>query len=304
MQRIIFYFTCIALILTSTASAKDYAGSYVFQNETGAITLTLQEDERAGYRGNLTANGNAFDLRGIVQNGLLTGTLGDDLDALVFQAELKGSYLTIIIAETDDNNNPIPSTAKKFVLQRQSAVKKGTASKKTAADKAQIFINNVVISKQQISEIEKTYGIQPRPGKYWYDSRSGLYGVVGYPAYGFMLAGHSFGKLRRTASNGHTGVLVNGREIPQSEWAVWSYMLGYWIQPGAYWLDHRGNAGYEGNPTPVVNLYAAAQQNAYRGRGGSGDNFWSSRFSAGNYDSGNQRGYVSVPGHGPIGYGF
>jgi hypothetical protein len=112
VQRIIFYFTCIALILTSTASAKDYAGSYVFQNETGAITLTLQEDDRAGYRGNLTANGNAFDLRGIVQNGLLTGTLGDDLDALVFQAELKGSYLTIIIAETDDNNNPIPSTVK------------------------------------------------------------------------------------------------------------------------------------------------------------------------------------------------
>ena len=222
----------------------------------------------------------------------------------MFQAELKGSYLTIIIVETDDNNNPIPGTAQKFVLQRQSAVKKGTAPKKTAADKAQIFINTVVLSKQQIIEFEKTYGIQPRPGKYWYDSKSGLYGVVGYPAYGFMFAGHSFGKLRRNASNGHTRVFVNGREIPQSEWAVWSYMLGYWIQPGMYWLDHQGNAGYQGNPTPVVNLFVAAQQNTYRGRGGSGDNFWSSRFSAGNYDSGNQRGYVSVPGHGPIGYGF
>ena len=304
MKKFILYFTCIALILASNASANDYAGSYFFRNETGAITLTLQKDESAGYRGNLTANENAFDLRGIVQNGLLTGTLGDDLDALMFQAELKGNYLTIIIVQTDDNNNPIPSTAQKLVLQRQSAVKKDTTPKKTAADKAQISINDVVLSKQQILEFEKTYGIQPRPGKYWYDSRSGLYGVVGYPAYGFMLAGHNFGKLNRNASNGHTGVLVNGREIPQSEWAVWSYMLGYWIQPGAYWLDHHGNAGYEGNPTPVVNLYAAAQQNAYRGRGGSGDNFWSSRFSAGNFDSGNQRGYVSVPGHGPVGYGF
>ena len=81
-------------------------------------------------------------------------------------------------------------------------------------------------------------------------------------------------------------------------------MLGYWIQMGSYWLDEKGNAGYEGNPTPLVNLYLAARQNAYQGRGSTGDNFWSSRFSAGNYDSGNQRGYVSVPGYGPVGYGF
>ena len=34
------------------------------------------------------------------------------------------------------------------------------------------------------------------------------------------------------------------------------------------------------------------------------DNFWSSGLGAGNYDSDNQRGYVNVPGHGPVGYGF
>jgi hypothetical protein len=61
LPKAIFYFTCIAFILASTASAKDYAGSYVLGNETGAITLTLQKDESAGYRGNLTANGNTFD---------------------------------------------------------------------------------------------------------------------------------------------------------------------------------------------------------------------------------------------------
>jgi hypothetical protein len=36
----------------------------------------------------------------------------------------------------------------------------------------------------------------------------------------------------------------------------------------------------------------------------SGDNFWSTPFSAGNHDPGNQRGYVSVPGVGPVGYGL
>ena len=74
-------------------------------------------------------------------------------------------------------------------------------------------------------------------------------------------------------------------------------------------MDKDGNAGYEGNRLPVVNLFlafqrnAAAQGNAYN-HGGGGDNMWSSGFSAGNYDQGNQRGYVSVPGHGPVGYGF
>jgi hypothetical protein len=167
-----------------------------------------------------------------------------------------------------------------------------------------VIINGVVLSEKQITELKQIYKIKPIPGNYWYDTRSGLYGAVGFPAYGFMLAGHSYGKLETNASNGNTGVFVNGRELPQPEWAVWSQLLGYMIQPGKYWFDHNGNAGYEGNPIPTENLYMAAQRNSYRGSGSGGDNFWSSRFGAGNYDSGNQRGYVSVPGHGPIGYGF
>jgi hypothetical protein len=106
------------------------------------------------------------------------------------------------------------------------------------------------------------------------------------------------------ASNGNTGVYTNGRHLPYTEWVVWSKLLGYIIQPGRYWLDANGNAGYEGVPIPFENLYLAAKRNAYRGPGGGGDNSWSTRFGAGNYDSGNQRGYVSVPGHGPVGYGF
>jgi hypothetical protein len=206
------------------------------------------------------------------------------------------------MVETDEANQPILSTAQTLIFQRQSM--QDDSAKQKDTDSKEVIINNIALSKEQIEELVKTYGIEPQPGNYWYDTKSGLYGVSGYPAYGFMYPGHNFGSLRRDVSNGNTSVVVNGRELPQPEWAVWSYMLGYWIQPGFYWLDDKGNAGYEGNPLPVVNLFVAAQQNAYQGKGGSGDNFWSSRFSAGNYDSGNQRGYVSVPGYGPIGYGF
>jgi len=54
---------------------------------------------------------------------------------------------------------------------------------------------------------------------------------------------------------------------------------------------------------PLENLYLAAQRNNYKGAGSGGDNFWFTRFSAGNSNSQNTQGYVIVPGYGPVGYG-
>lgn len=167
-----------------------------------------------------------------------------------------------------------------------------------------VIINGITLGTPELKQLTDLYKVVPKPGKYWYDATSGLYGVEGYPAFGFMLPGHKFGTLKANASAGNTGVYVNGRQLPQSEWAVWSQLLGTPIAPGRYWLDGSGNAGDEGNPYPTVNLYLAAQQSSYGGQGGGGDNFWTSRFSAGNYNADNSQGYVSVPGYGPIGYGF
>jgi hypothetical protein len=169
-------------------------------------------------------------------------------------------------------------------------------------DGGKIVINGNALSPDQLVQLENQYQVKAQPGNYWYDSKSGLYGVVGQAAYGFMYPDHDFGELDRYASGGNTGVIINGRELPQLEWVVWSQVLGYWIQQGSYWFDANGNAGYEGNPTPVVNLYVAASQNGYGGNSG-GDGFWSTRFSAGNSYAGNQTGYVSLPGGGIVGYG-
>ncbi|CAF3938425.1 unnamed protein product, partial [Rotaria sp. Silwood1] len=97
---------------------------------------------------------------------------------------------------------------------------------------------------------------------------------------------------------GNTQVLINGRELPQLEWIIWSQLLGYPIALGSYWLDDLGNAGYEGSPIPIINLYVAAKKNSYQGNKEAGDNFWSSRFGAGNSNADNTQGYVSVPGYG------
>ena len=167
-----------------------------------------------------------------------------------------------------------------------------------------VLINGQALSQAQINEFEEAYGQKPDAGNYWYDAKSGLYGAVGYQAFGFMLPGHSYGRLSRTASNGNAGVFINSRELPQAEWLIWGQIVGAPIQIGSYWLDAQGNAGYEGSDIPIINLYLAALANSYGGGGGGGDNFWSSRFSAGNYNADNSQGYVSVPGVGPVGYGF
>ncbi len=294
---------CIALLFSgSLALAQDFSGKYFIQTAEGEVALTLKANDQGGYSGTLTGNGNSFQLSGIIQGGFLSGTVGEG--GIIFQAGLSGEYLSMTMVEVDQFGNMLPQTTQQFVFQRRSDAPNNTDEIAAAENDGAVIINGITLTEAQISELEKNYGVRPKPGNYWYDAKCGLYGVVGYPAYGYMLPGHDFGTLARDASAGNTGVFVNKRELPQNEWAVWSYMIGYWIQPGSYWLDNKGNAGYEGSSIPVVNLYVAAQQNAYRGQGGSGDNFWSSRFSAGNYDSGNQRGYVSVPGHGPIGYGF
>jgi hypothetical protein len=175
----------------------------------------------------------------------------------------------------------------------------------------EVRVNGEVLSVSQLAEIERIYRVRPKPGDYWYDAVSGLYGLIGRPAYGFMFPGHKLGNLAEDASAGNTGVFVNRRRIPLSEWLVWSNVLGAAVLPGRYWMDGRGNVGYEGVPIAVLNLYVVAAQNAQRrmgwaggGSGGGGDNFWSSRFSAGNHNADNSQGYVSVPGYGPVGYGF
>ncbi|MBI2836966.1 MAG: hypothetical protein HYX75_01515 [Acidobacteria bacterium] len=171
-----------------------------------------------------------------------------------------------------------------------------------------VRINGTVLGESQLSELTMLYGQRPASGDYWYDARSGLYGLMGQPCAGTIAAGHNFGHVPRDASRGDSGVLLNGRELPVGEWIFLSQVSGSPVQPGSYWLDAAGNAGVEGIDVPLINLFLAAQQLQAqvqgRAAGGGGDNFWSTSFSAGNCNSDNSQGYVSVPGYGPVGYGF
>lgn len=166
---------------------------------------------------------------------------------------------------------------------------------------AAIVINGMTLNEAQISTLTKLYGKAPVAGNYWYDAKSGFQGTIGQPTAGQIAAGLPLGTLARNASNGDTGVIVNGRELPAVELNFFQQFVGA-IPAGSYWLDATGNVGVAGSDTPLVNLAAAAK--ARGGTTGGGDNFWSTNFSAGNSNADNSQGYVSVDGYGPVGYGF
>lgn len=171
------------------------------------------------------------------------------------------------------------------------------------AARPSVIVNGVPLTAAQLEDFKQRYGAYPAAGDWWYDARSGLFGPRGGPAVSFMFPGHDYAPLDERASLGNTNVFINGRQLPIAEVNVWAQLVGSPVMPGRYWFDAQGNVGYEGMPYPIGNLYQLVQGRAAQGAGGGagGDNGWNTRFSAGNYNSDNSAGYVSVPGVGVLG---
>ena len=203
-----------------------------------------------------------------------------------------GAY---IIQGTDVNSDPGQPPA---TVQSGSVIQE---TNQAPAVDVSIAINGRALTAAEIQALTNQYGTVS-PGNYWYDDRSGLYGPMGGPTLGAIAAGYNFGSLDPNASHGDTNVFINGREITQAEVVFLSRYLGQ-VEPGPYWLNANGDFGVSGSGAPLGNLYASSASVASNGASG-GDNFWSTNFSAGNYNADNTQGYVSVPGEGPVGYGF
>jgi len=138
----------------------------------------------------------------------------------------------------------------------------------------EVFVNDKKIDSTTVILLETVYQVKIQPGSYWYDSFSGAWGLQGKATSGIMLANLNLGgKLKSNASNGNTGVFVNGRELPKSELYAMQTLLNDYIAPGYYWVDAYGNAGVAGQPAST-NLYQLDQQqkstfyrNSYTGTG-------------------------------------
>lgn len=124
---------------------------------------------------------------------------------------------------------------------------------------AQVVINGITLTPQQVAQL----GSVP-PGRYWYDAQTGAWGMEGGATQGFIQPGLPSGALSPSASNGRTGVFVNGRQLPQSDLMALQSAVGP-IYPGRYWCNANADCGIEGNMQPLVNLRS----------NGSGDGVWS-----------------------------
>ncbi|MCE3002017.1 MAG: hypothetical protein LW860_04835 [Xanthomonadaceae bacterium] len=138
-----------------------------------------------------------------------------------------------------------------------------------------IIVNGTPMAGATRDALAQRFGYTPRPGRYWYDVATGAWGLEGHGTAGFMMPGLALGgPLRADASNGRTGVFINGRELADSDVAgLWS--LGIPAQRGRWWVDAWGNAGPEGFPA-TFNVFAVARQAAASrgGGGGGGDSIW------------------------------
>jgi hypothetical protein len=134
--------------------------------------------------------------------------------------------------------------------------------------KLRTVINGVVLTDQQKAQFVRMYGVQPLAGEFWYDPRSGLWGVKGREAFGLIRPGHDYGSLSSNASAGTTGVFINGRQINLAEAIYIRNLLGS-VMPGRWWLDGAsGYFGLEGYAMPAGNLYQVARAAQSRGSGG------------------------------------
>jgi len=145
-----------------------------------------------------------------------------------------------------------------------------------------LFVNGVRIEDKTRQALEQAYGVPIKPGRYWYDRVSGVWGTEGGPAQGQIHPGLQLGgPLRANASRGDTGVFVNGRQLHRLDVAALRRCTQ--VIPGRYWVLANGVGGYEGAP-PSFNL-AVLCGNA----GGGGSSTRCENYGGGQFNCSNPR---------------
>ena len=152
------------------------------------------------------------------------------------------------------------------VQQRQTTAKQPmpAAQAITPTSSRSVIINGIRLSDQDLESLERAYRVRIRDGYYWYDRMNGSWGKQGGPTEGFILAGLNLGgPLRADASNGDTGVFINGRQLHRVDVArlqqIWP------VYRSRCWMDAYGNIGLEGQPA-FGNVWVAAAQAQGGGR--------------------------------------
>lgn len=111
-----------------------------------------------------------------------------------------------------------------------------------------VMINDYCLTAEEIQTLSKDFGIQFYEGNFWYDANSGAWGYKAGPTAGYLADNLPIRyPLRSDASNGQTGIYVNGRQLPLQDLVDLQQAFPTIFQ-GYYWLDGLGNFGLIGGP--------------------------------------------------------
>lgn len=148
----------------------------------------------------------------------------------------------------------------------------------------EVVVNGVRLDTGTKDALETAYGVRVPPARYWYDPVSGVWGLEGGPAQGQIHPGLRLGgPLRADASNGDTGVFVNGRQLHRLEVAALQRCTP--VYRGRYWIIANGIGGVEGMP-PSFNLAVLCGNAAGGGSSTQCEDYGNGQFNCSNQRSG------------------
>jgi len=115
-----------------------------------------------------------------------------------------------------------------------------------------VFVNGIEASADELVPLRTAMTVDPPPGHYWYDRRSGLWGLKYGPAVGFLDANLALGgshAMDEDVSRGKTHVVLNGRRLRDEDLLLLKG-IGFPCAVGRWWMDADGNYGEEMVTTP------------------------------------------------------
>ncbi len=108
----------------------------------------------------------------------------------------------------------------------------------------------IVITQLQRAILVRAYRTI-KPGRYWYDRVSGLWGEEGKPTFGHIMPGLDLGgACKADVPHENTKVFRNGWELTQAEVKMLQ-QLGP-VNPGRYWVNAQGVGEIEGSSHSLV----------------------------------------------------
>jgi hypothetical protein len=211
----------------SGVAGREIVGAFSYH---APVTIDMTAAGSAGHGTTLTLKGSNFGL-GPIQS-----------------SHVKKQVQMLVDAVSIAVSRPAPPTATHAPA---------SAGSPHSASGRSVMINGQKLSDQQIDTITRM-GIRLSEGDFWYDRTMGAWGYRGGPTMGFIPSGLDLGgSLAADASNGNTGVFINGRQLPLQDVMALQQIVPM-VLPGHYVMDAFGNVALA-NGFPLGNIWALAQ---------------------------------------------